>query len=41
MSVVMVITLFQDNHIEAELVDGERISKRIRSYSPGKGWDSV
>ena len=39
--VVRRITLFPDNHIEAELVDGERISKRIRSYSPGKGWYGV
>ena len=36
--IVRLITLFPDNHIEAELVDGERISKRMRSYSPGNGW---
>ena len=32
------ITFFPDNHIEAELVDGERISREMRSYSPGRGW---
>ena len=31
------ITFFPDNHIEAELVDGERISREMRSYSPGRG----
>ena len=32
------ITFFPDNHIEAELVDGERISREMRPYSPGRGW---
>ena len=31
------ITFFPDNHIEAELVDGERISRKMRPYSPGRG----
>ena len=35
------ITFFPDNHIEAELVDGERISREMRSYSPGRGWYGV
>ena len=32
------ITFFPDNHIEAELVNGERISREMRPYSPGRGW---
>ena len=36
--VVRRILLFPDNHIEAELVGGEMISKRMRPYSPGKGY---
>ena len=39
--VVRHITLFPDNHIEAELVDRERISRKMRSYSPSKGWYGV
>ena len=35
------ITFFPDNHIEAELVDGERISREMRSYSPGRGWYGI
>ena len=35
------ITFFPDNHIEAELVNGERISREMRSYSPGRGWYGV
>ena len=36
--VIRSITFFPDNHIEAELVDGERISREMRLYSPGRGW---
>ena len=32
------IIFFPDNHIEAELIDGERISREMRPYSPGRGW---
>ena len=32
------ITFFPDNHIEAELVNGERISREMWPYSPGRGW---
>ena len=32
------VTFFPDNHIEAELIDGERISRKMRPYSPGRGW---
>ena len=39
--VIRSITFFPDNHIEAELVDGERISREMRSYSPGRGWYGV
>ena len=36
--VIRSITFFPDNHIEAELIDGERISRKVRVYSPGRGW---
>ena len=36
--VIRSITFFPDNHIEAELVDGEGISREMRPYSPGRGW---
>ena len=39
--VIRSITFFPDNHIEAELVDGERISREMRSYSPGRGWYGI
>ena len=39
--VIRSITFFPDNHIEAELVDGERISREMRLYSPGRGWYGV
>ena len=39
--VIRSITFFPDNHFEAELVDGERISRMVRPYSPGKGWYGV
>ena len=39
--VIRSITLYPENHIEAELVDGERISREMRSYSPGRGWYGV
>ena len=35
--VIRSITFFPDNHIEAELVDGEGISREMRPYSPGRG----
>ena len=36
--VLQSIKFFPDNHIEAELIDGERISRKVRVYSPGRGW---
>ena len=36
--VLQSIKIFPDNHIEAELIDGERISRKVRVYSPGRGW---
>ena len=39
--VIRSITLYPENHIEAELVDGERISREMRPYSPGRGWYGV
>ena len=39
--IIQSIRFFPDNHIEAELVDGERISREMRSYSPGRGWGEV
>ena len=36
--VLQSIKFFPDNHIEAELIDGEWISRKVRVYSPGRGW---
>ena len=39
--IIQSIRFFPDNHIEAELIDGGWISRKVRVYSPGRGWGEV